>query len=161
MYLTIKLLLKKNKPFKYLVRFQPGQIVYIYGNIEQHDGLKRHPHKGCRRYFPLSTGYYTDVRELSVAPWTVAGEAPLSMEFSRKEYWSGLPFPSPRDLPNPGTQPWVLHWQEGSLPLAPPGNPRRFHCKAFGYCKDLGALTLVRIFTLVSFLPIFPGSFFL
>ena len=35
-------------------------------------------------------------------PWTVAWQAPLSMEFSRREYWSGLPFPSPRDLPDPG-----------------------------------------------------------
>ena len=38
-------------------------------------------------------------------PWTVAYKAPLSMEFSRQEYWSGLPFPSPRDLPNPGIEP--------------------------------------------------------
>ena len=38
-------------------------------------------------------------------PWTVARQAPLSMEFSRQEYWSGLPFPSPRDLPNPGIEP--------------------------------------------------------
>ena len=37
----------------------------------------------------------------SVTPWIVAGQAPLSLEFSRQEYWSGLPFPSPGDLPNP------------------------------------------------------------
>ena len=37
--------------------------------------------------------------------WTVAHQAPLSMEVSRQEYWSGLPFPSPRDLPNPGIEP--------------------------------------------------------
>ena len=36
--------------------------------------------------------------------WTVAHQAPLSMEFSRQEYWSGLPFPSPGDLPDPGTE---------------------------------------------------------
>ena len=40
-----------------------------------------------------------------VTPWTVAHHAPLSMGFSRQEYWSGLPFPSPGDLPNPGTEP--------------------------------------------------------
>ena len=40
----------------------------------------------------------------SVTPWTVAHEAPLSTGFPRQEYWSGLPFPSPRDLPNPGVQ---------------------------------------------------------
>ena len=37
-------------------------------------------------------------------PWTVAYKSPLSMEFSRQEYWSGLPFPSPGDLPNPGIE---------------------------------------------------------
>ena len=38
-------------------------------------------------------------------PWTIACQAPLSMEFSRQEYWSGLPFPSSGDLPNPGIEP--------------------------------------------------------
>ena len=38
-------------------------------------------------------------------PWTVACQAPLSMGFSRQEYWSGLPFPSPGDLPGPGMKP--------------------------------------------------------
>ena len=40
-----------------------------------------------------------------VAPWTVASQVPLSTGFPRQEYWSGLPFPSPGDLPNPGTEP--------------------------------------------------------
>ena len=58
--------------------------------------------------------------------WTVAHQAPLSMGFSRQEYWSGLPFPLPGDLPNPGLNPGLLylpHWQAGSLPLVPPGKP--------------------------------------
>ena len=42
---------------------------------------------------------------LFATPWTVAYQAPSSMEFSRLEYWSGLPFPSPGDLPNPGIKP--------------------------------------------------------
>ena len=42
---------------------------------------------------------------LFVTPWTVAHQAPLSMKFSRQEYWSGLPCPSPGDLPNPGIEP--------------------------------------------------------
>ena len=42
---------------------------------------------------------------LFATPWTVARQAPPSMEFSRQEYWSGLPFPSPGDLPNPGIEP--------------------------------------------------------
>ena len=42
---------------------------------------------------------------LFVTPWTVACQTPLSMEFSKQEYWSELPFPSPEDLPNPGIKP--------------------------------------------------------
>ena len=45
---------------------------------------------------------------LSAAPWTVAHQAPLSMGFSRQEYWSGLPRPPPGDLPNLGVEPLVL-----------------------------------------------------
>ena len=44
----------------------------------------------------------------SVIPWTVAGQAPLSMGFSRQEYWIGLPFPTPGDLPDPGIEPISL-----------------------------------------------------
>ena len=43
--------------------------------------------------------------QLFAAPWTVAYYTPLSMGFSRQEYWSGLPFPSPEDLPDPGIEP--------------------------------------------------------
>ena len=43
----------------------------------------------------------------SEAPWIVACQVPLSMEFSRQEYWSGLPFPIPGDLPNPGFKPML------------------------------------------------------
>ena len=49
-------------------------------------------------------------------PLTVACQAPLSMGFSRQEYWSGLPFPSPRDLPNPGIEPGSSAQQADSLP---------------------------------------------
>ena len=50
----------------------------------------------------------------SVTPWTVACQAPLSMEFSRQEYWHGLPFPTPGNVPHPGIEPTslaLLHWQ--------------------------------------------------
>ena len=43
--------------------------------------------------------------QLFATPWTIAYQAPLSMEFSRQEYWNGLPFPSPGDLPEPGIEP--------------------------------------------------------
>ena len=42
---------------------------------------------------------------LFATPWTIAHQAPLTMEFSRQEYWSGVPFPPPGDLPHPGTEP--------------------------------------------------------
>ena len=51
----------------------------------------------------------------SVPPLTVAHQAPLSMGFSRQGYWNGLPFPSPRDLPNPGTEPMSPAVQVDSL----------------------------------------------
>ena len=53
-------------------------------------------------------------------PWTAVLQTPLSMEFSRQKYWSGLPFPSPGDLPRPGSNPGVLYWQADSLPLSHP-----------------------------------------
>ena len=59
---------------------------------------------------------------LFVTPWTVARQAPLSMEFFRQEYWSELPFPSPGDLPNPRIKPM----SPDSLPLQHLGTP--IHC---------------------------------
>ena len=56
-------------------------------------------------------------------PWTVAHQAPLSMRFSRREYWSGLPFPSPGDLPDPGNELGSPALQADSLPTEPPGKP--------------------------------------
>ena len=55
--------------------------------------------------------------------WTVAHQAPLSMGFSRHEYWSGLLFPSPEDLPDPGTEPGSSALQADSLLSEPPGRP--------------------------------------
>ena len=60
----------------------------------------------------------------SVTSWTVACQAPLSMEFSRQEYWSRLPFPPPGDLPDPGIEPRSLALQADSLPSEPPGEPK-------------------------------------
>ena len=56
-------------------------------------------------------------------PWTVAYQVPPSMEFSRQEYWSGLPFPSPGDLPDPGIKPRSPTLQADALPTEPPGKP--------------------------------------
>ena len=60
---------------------------------------------------------------LFATPWTVAYQAPQSMGFSRQEYWSGLPFPSPWDLPNPGIKPGSPALQADALPSEPPGKP--------------------------------------
>ena len=56
-------------------------------------------------------------------PWTVAYQAPPSMGFSRQEYWSGVPFPSPEDLSKPGIEPKSPTLQADSLPSEPPGKP--------------------------------------
>ena len=60
----------------------------------------------------------------SAMPWTEAYQAPVSMEFSRQEYWRGLPFPSPGDLPDPGIKPRSLALQADSLPSEPQGKPQ-------------------------------------
>ena len=59
--------------------------------------------------------------QLFVIPWTVAYQAPPSMEFSRQEYWSGLPIPSPGDIPDPGIEPRSPALQADTLPSEPPG----------------------------------------
>ena len=76
------------------------------------------PDKGC---VCVSCSVVSD----SVTPWTIACQAPLSMEFSKQEYWSGLPFSSPGDLPDPGIKPGCPALQADSLPFEPPGKPRQ------------------------------------
>ena len=61
--------------------------------------------------------------QLFATPWTVAHQAPLSMGFSRQEYWGGLPFPSPGDLPKPGIEPRSHALQADALSSEPPGKP--------------------------------------
>ena len=76
----------------------------------------------------LEVKWRSEVKSLShvrlfVTPWTVAYQAPPSMGFSRQEYWSGLPFPSPGDLPKPGIEPVSSALQTDTLPSEPPGKP--------------------------------------
>ena len=61
--------------------------------------------------------------QLFATPWTAAHQAPPSMGFSRQEYWSGLPFLSPGDLPNPGIEPGSPVFQADALTSEPPGKP--------------------------------------
>ena len=67
-----------------------------------------------------------------VTLWTIVCQTPLLMGFSRHEYWSGLQWPPPGDLPNPELNPYflcLLHWQAGSLSLVQPGKPNTKHTK--------------------------------
>ena len=65
--------------------------------------------------------------------WTVTHQAPLSMGFSRQEYWSGLPFPSPGDLPDPGIEPRSPTLQADALTSAPPGKPLILNTSLFSH----------------------------
>ena len=82
---------------------------------------------------------------LFATPWTVARQAPLSMGFSRQEYWSGLPFPSPGDLPNPGIEPGSPVLQADALPSEPPGN----------HIRDQFRILFTEIITLVLHFSVF------
>ena len=62
--------------------------------------------------------------QLFATLWTLAYQAPPSMLFSRQEYWSGLPFPSPGDLPDPGMEPRSPALRADALPSEPPGKQR-------------------------------------
>ena len=68
--------------------------------------------------------------QLFVTPWTVASQVPLSTEFSRQEYWSGLPFPPPGDLPHPGIEPLSLAFPALAsrfFTTVPPRKPINFY----------------------------------
>ena len=63
--------------------------------------------------------------QLFATPWTVAHQAPLSMRLSRQEYWSGLPFPPPGDLPSPGIEPTSPALTGEFFTTEPPGKPHK------------------------------------
>ena len=72
-----------------------------------------------------------------MTPWTVAHQAPPSMAFSRQEYWSGFPFPSPGDLPNPGIEARSPALQADALTSEPPGK----HCYTIYMCNSLSSFS--------------------
>ena len=78
----------------------------------------------CRRYKKERVKSLSRVR-LFATPYTVAHQAPLSMAFSRQEYWSGLPFPPPEDIPDPGIEPRFSALQADALPLSHQGRYKR------------------------------------
>src|SRR5574337_843263 len=73
--------------------------------------------------------HFSHVR-LFATLWTVALQALLSMGFSRQDYWSGLAFHSPGDLPDPGVEPEPSSLQADSLPSEPPGKPEEYLSKS-------------------------------
>ena len=76
-------------------------------------------------------------------PWTVAHQAPLSMGFPRQEHWSGLPFPSPGDLPDPGIKPVSLALAGGFFITEPPGKPEfPVRSAVFHFIRDAKKRTL-------------------
>ena len=84
--------------------------------------------------------------QLFATPWTIDNQAPLFMEFSRQECWSGLPFPSPEDLPHPGIKLRFSTLQADSLPSEPPGKlfESRALCKSFLILtSEVGKLSLM------------------
>ena len=74
---------------------------------------------------------------LFATPWVIACQAPLSIGFSRQEYWSGLPCPLPGDLPNPGIKPRSPILQANSLPSEPPGKPKSTAVGSPPFSRDL------------------------
>ena len=81
-------------------------------------------------------GLVTKLCPTLVTLWTVASQDPLSMGFSRQEYWSGLPFPPPRNLPNPGIKPRSPALQADSLLTELQGKP--LICVCMCVCKNMG-----------------------
>ena len=79
----------------------------------------------------LSVLSHSAVSDSFAALWTVDGQAPLSMEFPKQEYWSGLPFPTPGDLPDPAIEPMSSALQLDSLPPSCQGRLTRL----LGYKK--------------------------
>ena len=78
---------------------------------------------------------------LFATPWTVVYKAALSMEFSRQEYWSGLSFPSPGDLPDPGIEPRSPILQADNVSSEPPGKQTFIASSPF-FFRDLGLSSL-------------------
>ena len=99
---------------------------------------------------------------LTATLWIMAHQAPLSMAFSRQEYWSGLLFPPPGDHPNPEIKPASLtspHWQAGSLPLMPPGKSQELWSWYNQHCdlQYFAVQTLVFLCVMKEY-PIFQSS---
>ena len=99
---------------------QHAQLIHVSSYKFFWESLIRNGHHGHRQDTEKKLKSLGHVR-LFATLWTVAYEVPPSMEFSRQEYWSGLPFPSSGDLSNPGIEPGSPTLQADALPSEPPG----------------------------------------
>ena len=109
------------------LNFRRHEVIITVNFVTIHHLIQTHK-KRKKNVFPFVMRTSEPVKLLSrvqllATPWTVAYQAPPSMGFSRPGYWSGLPFPSPGDLPNPGIKPRSPKLQENALPFEPPGKP--------------------------------------
>ena len=104
--------------------FNRNSTTYCLGSPKDSlDHVKIQKHNRCSVYSEsVSHSVVSICNQLcpSATPWTVAHQAPQSMGFPRQEYWSGLPFPSPGDLPSPRTEPRSHGLQMDPLPSEPP-----------------------------------------
>ena len=110
-----------------------SKMLCFYNNFVINFCLFNQPHEGSKRI--ISLWWYVVVQSLSyvwvfVTPWTVARQAPLSMGFSRQEYWSVLPFPAPMDLPNPDIEPMSPALAGRFFTTEPPGKPLLWYREA-------------------------------
>jgi len=111
--------------FPALISRFPLALYFMFSCYSLHSSYLLLPHyvQNSVLYVCVCFSVSFSVVSNSATPWTVAHQAPLSMGFSRQEYWSGLPFPYPGDLPNPGIEPRSPALQGDSLLSEPPWKP--------------------------------------
>ena len=107
--------------------------------------------------FTLLLFSYQVMSDLFVTPWTITCQDPLSMGFPRQEYWHGLPFPSPRDLPNPEIKPMSPALAGTFFTTEPPGKPL-LTCSVFQiwlliFCSFLRTISVYACFPCVIIMP--------
>ena len=111
---------------------QSQATVFIREKRVERKGIKKHsplflsPLLGRRSFLVISKSCCLEPCCISfLTPWTVAHQDPLSMRFPRQEYWSGLSFPSPGDLPDPGIKPLSPALARRVFTSEPPGKPKQ------------------------------------
>ena len=112
-------------------------MILVFAIVESHY-LRCHIHKTFQKWLLTRISLCDCVCVLShvwlfATAWTVVHQAPLSMEFSRQEYWSGLPFPSPGNLPDPGIEPTSPALAGGFFTTELHGKLRTLQSLLFGY----------------------------